>query len=51
MEVSNETADKLEEFAEDNELDYDDVVEQFKFREWGSPHCVDHRYVLKNAVS
>lgn len=28
-----------------------DVVEQFKFREWGSPHCVDHRYVLKNAVS
>lgn len=30
MEVSNETADKLEEFAEENELEYDDVVEQFK---------------------
>lgn len=30
MEVSNETAEKLEEFAEGNELDYDAVVEQFK---------------------
>lgn len=25
-----------------------DVVEQFKFREWGTAHCEDHRYVQKN---
>lgn len=30
MEVSNETAEKLEEFSEENELDHDEVVEAFK---------------------
>lgn len=30
MEVSNETADKLEEFSEENELDHDEVVAAFK---------------------
>jgi hypothetical protein len=27
-----------------------DIVEQFKFREWGTAHCRDHRYNYKNTA-
>lgn len=28
-----------------------DIVLRLKFREWGTAHCVDHRPVVKNAVT
>ena len=27
-----------------------DVVEQFKFREWGTAHCVDHRHMYRSTA-
>jgi len=27
-----------------------DVVIALKFREWGTPHCVDHRFMYRNAA-